>query len=136
MVSGSGPAAPHARQHKEKSDARHGRGDCPLGSTVRLKSVMGIEAAGLSSRETQSPSTLQWRLRSEVKHTCRFEMTVTLGTPLGLMDSRRYRGAHQPPDRYWEQPLQSRKAEVFQLRPSLQGERTGGTTYLPDLTIE
>jgi hypothetical protein len=53
-----------------------------------------IEAAGVFSRKTQSPSTLDWRLRVEVRYSCRFETTVGWATPLGLMDSRRYRGPH------------------------------------------
>ena len=30
--------------------------------------------------------TLGWRLRAEVRQTCRFEKTIKLGTPLDLMD--------------------------------------------------
>ena len=56
-----------------------------------LKSIPGIEAAGALSPKTQSPSTLGWRLRVEVRHTRRSETTVGSDTPLGLMDSRRYR---------------------------------------------
>jgi hypothetical protein len=55
----------------------------------------GIEAAGVPSLKTQSPSTLRWRLRVEIRQTCRFETTFMLGTPFGLMDSRRYRRAYQ-----------------------------------------
>ena len=51
----------------------------------------GNEGAGVLSLKTQSPSTLRWRLGVEVRRTCRFETTVRLGTPVGLMDSRRYR---------------------------------------------
>jgi hypothetical protein len=38
-----------------------------------------IEAAGISSLKTQSPSTFRWRLRVEVRHSCRFETSVTFG---------------------------------------------------------
>jgi hypothetical protein len=63
----------------------------PWGRTVCFKSIHCIEAAGVLSLKTQSPSTLRWRLRVEVRHTRRSERTVGLDTPLGLMDSRRYR---------------------------------------------
>ena len=51
-----------------------------------LKSIHGIEAAGVLSLKTQSPSTLRWRLRVEVGHTRRSETTIGLNIPLGLMD--------------------------------------------------
>ena len=34
---------------------------------------------------------LGWRLRFEVRHTCRFDIKHKLGSPSGLMDSRPYR---------------------------------------------
>jgi hypothetical protein len=39
-----------------------------------------IGAAGVFGPKTQSPSTLRWRLRVEVRHTCCFETTVTLSS--------------------------------------------------------
>ena len=57
-----------------------------------IPSQWRIEAAGVLSLKTQSPSTVRWRLGVEVRHTWRFAITVTSGTSLGLMDSRRYRG--------------------------------------------
>jgi hypothetical protein len=56
-------------------------------------SITVNEAAGVPSLKTQSPSTLGWRLRIDLRHICRFEKTIRFGTPLGLMDSRRYREA-------------------------------------------
>jgi hypothetical protein len=44
----------------------------------------------LTPRAVAIPA-LGWRLRVEPTQTRRFETTVTLGTPFGLMDSRRYR---------------------------------------------
>ena len=63
---------------------------------VGFKIHHGNEAAGVFGLETQSPLTLRWRLRVEVRHTSRFETKVKSGTPLGLMDSRRYREALWP----------------------------------------
>jgi hypothetical protein len=75
-----------------------------------LKSIPGIEAAGALSPKTQSPSTLGWRLRVEVRHTRRSETKVGLDTPLGphgqsplpegWIRYARYVHVHgQPPDR-------------------------------------
>jgi hypothetical protein len=50
-----------------------------------------IEAADVSTLKTQSPLTLRWRLGVEVRHTCRFGTIISLGSPSGPMDSRRYR---------------------------------------------
>jgi hypothetical protein len=52
-----------------------------------------MDVAGLNA---QSPAKLGWRLRVEPTYTRRFEKTVTLGTPFGLMDSRRYRVRFAP----------------------------------------
>ena len=53
-----------------------GSGECPASS------VAGVDLAVAAKR-------LVWRAST---HTHRFETTVTLGTPFGLMDSRLYRG--------------------------------------------
>jgi hypothetical protein len=37
-----------------------------------------IGAAGLLGLKTQSPSTLRWRLRVEVRKTCRFDKTIEI----------------------------------------------------------
>jgi hypothetical protein len=49
------------------------------------------------SLKTQSPLTLEWRLSVKVSHIGRFERTITLATPVDLMDSRRCRSAVEPP---------------------------------------
>jgi hypothetical protein len=54
---------------------------------VSFKSIMVSEPQVCLCLKTQSPSTLRWRLRVEVRHTCSFD------APLGLMDIRRYRSA-------------------------------------------
>ena len=46
----------------------------------------------MGNPNAQSPSELRWRLRVEVRHTCRFENIIDSRTPLDLIDSRRYRG--------------------------------------------
>jgi hypothetical protein len=61
------------------------------------KSIMGNEVAGVLSLKTQSPSTLGWRLRVELRHICRFEKTVRFGIPPVPMDSRRYRDCSHLP---------------------------------------
>jgi hypothetical protein len=73
--------------------AASGSGDCPSGLTVCFKSIVVSKPQMCFRLKTQSPSPLEWRLRVEVGHACRFETTVKSGTPLSLMDSRRYRVA-------------------------------------------
>ena len=60
---------------------------------VSFKSIMVSEPQVCLCLKTQSPSTLRWRLRVEVRHTCSFETTVKSDAPLGLIDGRRYRSA-------------------------------------------
>jgi hypothetical protein len=50
-----------------------------------------IEAASVVSLKAQSPSTLGWRLRVELRKICRSVEMIDWGAPYGLMDSRRYR---------------------------------------------
>jgi len=48
-----------------------------------------LEATGVIRLNAQSPSELQWRLRVKSRHVYGFDNMMDLGTPLGLMDSRR-----------------------------------------------
>src|ERR1700747_1039528 len=52
----------------------------------------GIEAVVAFNLKTQLPSTLEWRLGVKVRHTCRFETTVTFGHTI-----RPYRSAAAGP---------------------------------------
>jgi hypothetical protein len=67
---------------------------------VCLESMVMPKPQVCSGSKTQSPSTLGWRLRVEVRHTCRFETTFTLSTRFGLIASRRYRSGRTPSSRY------------------------------------
>ena len=56
-----------------------------------------IEATDVLGLNAQSPLKLGWRLRVVCTHTRRFETTIRLGAPFGLMDPA---APWQPPDLY------------------------------------
>jgi len=58
---------------------------------VSFESIDELDAAGVLTLKTHSPSTLRWRLRGQVTHIHSFEATAKPGAKIGLTDSRRYR---------------------------------------------